>query len=315
DRVRAALRVLKATHGRVAVADFGPLALQAIQHRLIGQGKSRRYVNHLTSAICRVFRWGVTQEIVLETVYRALAAVPGLRRGRSKAKETPPVEPVPEATVQATLPHLSPVVADMVRVQRLTGCRPGEVCIIRPTDVDRSGDVWEYRPARHKGEWRGRERVIFIGPQAQAVLSPYLLRSADAYCFSPAESEKKRRAEITSNRRTPATYGNRVGTNRKPKPKRSPGDRYDANSYRQAIHRAVEAANRVRQNEAEDGEDIELLPKWSPNRLRHAAGTDIRKQFGLEAAQVALGHATADVTQVYAERDAELARRVARKIG
>ncbi len=49
--------------------------------------------------------------------------------------------------------------------------------------------------------------------------------------------------------------------------------------------------------------------------MRHSAGTEIRKKFGLEAAQVSLGHATADVTQVYAERDAELAREVARKIG
>ena len=34
-----------------------------------------------------------------------------------------------------------------------------------------------------------------------------------------------------------------------------------------------------------------------------------------EAAQVVLGHAKADVTQVYAERDQSLAERVARAIG
>jgi integrase len=49
--------------------------------------------------------------------------------------------------------------------------------------------------------------------------------------------------------------------------------------------------------------------------LRHTAATLIRKQFGLEAAQVILGHAVADVTQVYAERDAEKARAVARQVG
>ena len=42
---------------------------------------------------------------------------------------------------------------------------------------------------------------------------------------------------------------------------------------------------------------------------------EIRRQFGLEAAQVALGHARADVTQVYAERDMALAAEVMRKIG
>jgi integrase len=35
----------------------------------------------------------------------------------------------------------------------------------------------------------------------------------------------------------------------------------------------------------------------------------------LEAAQVLLGHSRADVTQIYAERNTELASRVAAKIG
>ena len=55
--------------------------------------------------------------------------------------------------------------------------------------------------------------------------------------------------------------------------------------------------------------------RWSPNQLRHAAATKIRSEFGLEAAQVALGHRTADVTQVYAERDSAKGKEVARKIG
>ena len=40
-------------------------------------------------------------------------AVSGLRKGRSEAKETDPVLPVDDETVQATLPHLTPVVADI----------------------------------------------------------------------------------------------------------------------------------------------------------------------------------------------------------
>jgi site-specific recombinase XerC len=44
-------------------------------------------------------------------------------------------------------------------------------------------------------------------------------------------------------------------------------------------------------------------PHGHPNQLRHAHATEVRKRFGLEAAQVALGHETADLTQVYAERD------------
>lgn len=66
------------------------------------------------------------------------------------------------------------------------------------------------------------------------------------------------------------------------------------------IHRACKAAK---------------VPQWSPNQLRHSRATEVRKVYGLEAAQVTLGHATADVTQVYAERDRELARRVALESG
>ena len=53
----------------------------------------------------------------------------------------------------------------MVRLQRLTGMRPGEVVLMRAVDID-MGDpaCWAYRPARHKGQHRGRERVVFLGP-------------------------------------------------------------------------------------------------------------------------------------------------------
>jgi integrase len=58
-----------------------------------------------------------------------------------------------------------------------------------------------------------------------------------------------------------------------------------------------------------------MIEDWAPNRLRHAAATEVRKKFGLEAAQVVLGHSSADITQVYAERDQELAAKVIKQIG
>jgi hypothetical protein len=46
-----------------------------------------------------------------------------------------------------------------------------------------------------------------------------------------------------------------------------------------------------------------------------ALGTEIRKRYGLEAAQVILGHASADVTQIYAERDLQKAVEIMREVG
>ena len=315
--IRVALRHLRGLYGHTLVADFGPLALEAIQLNLVRNGLSRSTVNEQIACIRRAFRWGVAKELVPPTILQALQALPGLRKGRSRAREPVPVRPVTDEVVEATLRHLPVVVADMVRFQRLTGCRPAEVCILRPCDVDTSGEVWSYRPQEHKTEYLGRERVIFIGPKAQALLRPYLLRENASYCFVPAESEKKRRAAAHARRRTPLSCGNRPGTNRRGRPKRFPGDRYTTASYRRAIDRAVELANRKAAQEARGrGEKPPAaMASWSPNRLRHTAATEIRRRFGLEAAQVTLGHATADVSQIYAERDWSLAAEVMRKIG
>ena len=50
-------------------------------------------------------------------------------------------------------------------------------------------------------------------------------------------------------------------------------------------------------------------------RFRHTYATRVRKRFGLDGAQVALGHSRADVTQVYAEVDAGRAADIARDMG
>ena len=55
--------------------------------------------------------------------------------------------------------------------------------------------------------------------------------------------------------------------------------------------------------------------RWSPNQLRHNAATYLRKQFGIEAARVVLGHSSAAVTEVYAELDLAKAADIMAKVG
>jgi len=182
--------------------------------------------------------------------------------------------------------------------------------------LDTSGDVWLYRPESHKTEHHDRDRIIAIGPKAQDMLRPYLLREEQAYCFAPSDSERKRRREQHEQRVTPLKYGNRPGSNRKRKPKRSAGDCYTNDSYRRAIHRACDKA--FLPADELTGAEVKAWRsrhRWSPNQLRHAAATEIRKQFGLEAAQVALGHSNANVTQIYAERDLSKAAEIMRQVG
>jgi len=55
--------------------------------------------------------------------------------------------------------------------------------------------------------------------------------------------------------------------------------------------------------------------RWSPNRLRHNAATNLRRHFGLEAARVVLGHSSASTTEIYAERDLSAAAEIMRAVG
>jgi len=298
--LKAALKPVKELYGRHPAAEFGPLALEVVRNRMVAIGWARGNINRSIDRVKRLFRWGVRKQLIPPAVIQALETVPGLRRGHSEAHETAPIMPVEDATVEQTREHLPDLVADMVRFQRLTGCCPVEVCILKPCDLDRSGDVWTYKPDSHKTEHHGRERTIFIGPQAQEVLLRYLARDPQSCCFRPCDSEAKRRAENEARRKTPRSCGNVRGSNRKRQPKHKPGEQYTTDSYRRAIHRGCDKAG---------------VERWSPNRLRHTAATEVRREFGLEAAQVILGHSQANVTQVYAERDLAKGVEVARRIG
>ena len=298
--IKMALAPVRELYGGTLVSEFGPLALKAVRSKFLQRDCARNTINDNTRRVVRMFRWGVAEQLVPPLVLQALQAVEGLRKGSGEARESVPIMPVDDATVDAALEHLPAIPADMVRFQRFCGCRPEEVCNLRPGDLDRSGDVWTYRPDSHKTEHHNRERMIFIGPKAQEVLLRYLARDAQSHCFRPCDSEAKRRAEQERNRKTPRSCGNVRGSNVKRKPKKKPGTQYTTASYRRAIHRACDKAG---------------IARWSPNRLRHATATEVRKEFGLEGAQIILGHASADVSQVYAERDIAKGLEIARRIG
>lgn len=212
--IRLALNHLIAVHGRTRVRDFGPRALKEVRQAMIDADYVRGSINLHVGRIRTMFRWAVENEYCPVEVWQALRAVPGLRAGRTEARESEPVRPVDDATVERTLAHLPRVVADMVRLQLLTGARPGEICAMRPRDVERGGKVWTYRPVSHKTEHHGKERRIYIGPEGQRVLAPYLLRDADSFCFQPAESETKRNSARKEQRRSAVTPSQ---ASRKPK--------------------------------------------------------------------------------------------------
>jgi integrase len=295
-----AMKHVKALHGRVPAADFGPLSLKAVRQRMIDAKWSRSYINHQICRVRRIFKWAVENEMVAPSVLHGLQALAPLKFGRTDARESEPIRPVPDAFVDAVIAKVSPPVAAMIELQRLSGMRSGEVVVMRGCDIDMTGVVWVYRPAAHKNRWRGHERCVYLGPKAQQIIGRYLKPNIEIPLFSPAEAVVAKMDERGRNRVTPLTCGNRPGSNLKAKPKRKPGDRYDIAAYRRAINRGCKRAD---------------VPHWHPHQLRHNHATMVRKQYGLEVARILLGHKTAAVTEIYAEADQKKAVEIAAKIG
>jgi integrase len=281
----------------------------------------RRNINNQIGRVRQVFRWAVAKEFVSPFVHHGLVTLPALKMGRTTARESGPVKPVPDSIVNATVPFLSSIVAAMVQVQRYTGARPGEVCMMRTVDIDRSEEVWIYSPAAHKTAHHGHNRSIFIGPKAKELLRQFLKPlNQHAFIFSPRDADAERREKLRAARVTPLSCGNRSGTNRKQKPHRKLGEQYDVNAYRHAITRACDLAFPPPEDLLEEGKTLELKDwrrqhRWHPHQLRHSAATDIRKHFGIEAAQTVLGHATLAATQIYAEKNVDAAKRIAAALG
>ncbi len=163
--------VAKPLYGRTQAIEFGPKALKTVRQAMIDKGWARTNINKQVDRLKRIFKWAVSEELLPSNVYEALRTVTGLRKGRTEAKESKPVPPVGMEVLEATLAKLPPIVATMVQVQRWTGARPSEICDLRPCDVNRAGDVWEYTPGSHKTEHHERPRVVFIGPRARDSLA------------------------------------------------------------------------------------------------------------------------------------------------
>jgi len=277
---RAILKRIHRLHGETAAAEFAPADLKLVRDDMISDGLARSTINSNIGRLKRLFRWGVAEELVPSSVFEKLKAVEHLQKNRSAARESPSVGPVSSVTLDAVLPLLSPVVATILQVMALTGMRPGEAVIMRARDIDRTGDVWGFEPPHHKTKWRGKERYVGLGLRAQKLIRPFLSANPEAFLFPPP-------GFVASEPPAPAAA-------------RRPKAHYTTASLRRAVQRACRQAG------------VEV---FTPNQIRHLAGTKLRETFGIDVTQQVLGHSSPATTAIYAELSRETVRRAMRDAG
>lgn len=293
--LKAAARPLWKTHGKMKVADFGPKAMRDVQAAMVAKGWCRRQVNAQLGRVRRIFKWGVSHEMVAPEILTAICTVPALREGESAAPEKAEIGPVAWRDVSRVLPFMSPHVADMVRVGWLTGARPDELTSLKAEEIDRSDSIWVFRPQKHKTTWRGKQRFVCFGWKSQRIMLRYW---TTGYLFSPA----KAMAAINRRRKGMLT-------------------RYTAGSFQHAVNHAFAKLVKLKGGLArKKGQPMKDwlaqygIVYWHPNQLRHSRATAVRATWGVEAAGAAIGDSF-DAALIYAEQSLDLAKRIASEGG
>jgi integrase len=266
--IKALIRLLASRYGRRPATNFGRTEVVELRENFEKEGKLlRKTANKKLRMIGQIWHWAADRGMVPAAAWHEIKAVKPLAQGRTPLKESPGVPPVPWAHVEAVLPLLPDDLRTLTLLCWHTGMRPGEAVALTAAELDLSAEPWVYRPGGHKTAHHGKDRLVYLGPKAREVLTPFLAGGSGGWLF--------------------------------------PSSRKDGR------HRSVHSWEEILKDRCPKAG----VPVWMPNQLRHARLTEVRRVAGLEAAQVIGGHARADVSEIYAERDATLAMRVAEESG
>lgn len=291
---QSTFRPLLRLHGPTYADEFGLDQLEEVQRamasgswlteeerkELTDRGKEvnwcRNVVNRRIVRIRTVWRWAEQKKLVPAGAWSALRTLRGLTTNNPRVRNTAKRKAPSAEQVEALAKACPPFVQVMIRLQILSGMRPGEVRVMRPCDIDR-GDpaLWIFRPYQHKNEWRNYEKLVPLGPACQELLAPLLEHTPPEAWLFPARRGRGILQE--------GEYGRQ-------------GDKpYSDSGYSHAVARAAVKAG---------------LPGLHGYLMRHHAKQRITRDHGLDVARAVLGQKSISTTDGYGDSlDMDLARK------
>jgi integrase len=173
------------------ITSFKPGYFIKFQKYLITLGYARSQVNRLVKVVKRVFLWGGNSRFDLDTYDKLpaiidsafIADMKSIKPVESTECHDNPIRTDIEAEyVEAVFPHVSNIVADILRIQLSTGMRPNEVCKMKVADIKRTKsefadhsrlydrENWIYVMKNHKTQKHIGEKIIPLGLAEQNIL-------------------------------------------------------------------------------------------------------------------------------------------------
>jgi integrase len=183
--LKSATRVAREMFGATLADEFGPLKLRLVRDAMVAKGWSRSFTNKQVKRLRMIMRWGVSWELVSQTVADSLSTVKALEPGETDAPESRARRAVSDVDLKLVRSKLcKPVYQDLFDLMLLCGARPGELVGLSVGDLDRTGELWRVDLAKHKTSHKGKARTLFFNVTAQAILLKYLKAYPDAPLFN-----------------------------------------------------------------------------------------------------------------------------------
>lgn len=167
------------------VRQFTKLYYSDLLRRFAEAGKSRGTIKAYRHVILEALRYAEIRDLIPNGTYAAFQIIPLPRNAKQPKRITPTCSEELDRVREA----VGQTVYDILRLEVLTGMRPGELLRLRPCDIEKMpSGVWQYVIYRHKTSGRTAAPLVkYIGPQAQEIMERYI---ADA---KPDEPLFKRR--------------------------------------------------------------------------------------------------------------------------
>lgn len=148
------------------VRDVGLEDLKAYRAHLVERGLTTRTVNQYVNWVKTAFRWGAEVGHLPASVPAEMGVLRPLRvRSKRRSHRSGSVRIEDLRRIAEYLDERGRAGA-MLRVQWLSGARPGEVRRMAWEELLPVGRSWIYRPTRHKVEHHGIDRVLVLVPEA-----------------------------------------------------------------------------------------------------------------------------------------------------
>lgn len=237
------------------------------------------YCRKLVSCFKSVLRWGMGRDLVSPELMLKLQAVEPVGMGDEEyqLRESHPREAVPDDVILATLPHLPPLLADVVRILRGACMRPSELCRLRVQDLmelkESVAEIREHKTMRH----HVRRYAAFTSEELAILWKWAEGKGPDEYIFSPRDTVRTCRK------------WDRKDDRQETKLAKAYSEKYTSRALGRLLSKSIRRAQK---------KGVQI-PSWTLYQLRHSAVTANAIALGREAAQYVAGHKSPTTTEIY----------------